>query len=68
MFSEIENGVSIHCFQDSSIGSCTFRNVQMDAIPTLSEWGMIAAATALMIAGVLFAVRKRLQASNEFDE
>jgi hypothetical protein len=57
-FIEIENGVSIHCFQDSSLGACTFRNVQTDAIPTLSEWGMIAAAAALMLAGVLFAVRR----------
>ncbi len=28
-------------------------------IPTLSEWGMIAAATGLMIVGVYFAVRRR---------
>ena len=32
-------------------------------IPTLSEWGMIAAAAGLMLVGVFFAVRKRLQAS-----
>jgi hypothetical protein len=28
-------------------------------IPTLSEWGMLAAAAGLMIVGVYFAVRKR---------
>jgi len=58
VFSEIENGISIHCIQDSSIGSCTFRNVQTDAIPTLSEWGLIAMAGILLILG-LFAVSKR---------
>ncbi len=40
----------------------------INPIPTLSEWGMIAAAAGLMLVGVFFAVRKRLQASNEFDE
>jgi hypothetical protein len=39
-------------------GSAAPRN-----IPTLSEWGMIAAAAGLMLIGVFFAVRKRLHAS-----
>jgi hypothetical protein len=34
-----------------------------DPIPTLSEWGMISAAVGLMLVGVFFAARKRLQAS-----
>lgn len=29
------------------------------AIPTLSEWGMISAATGLMLVGVFFAIRRR---------
>ncbi len=36
------------------------------SIPTLSEWGMIAAAAGLMLAGVFFAVR-RLRASKQSD-
>ena len=41
-----------------------FAEVEPREIPTLSEWGMIAAAGGLMMVGVFFAVRrKRLQAS-----
>jgi len=36
-------------------------------IPTLSEWGMIAAAAGLGLVGVFFAVRKRLRASKQSD-
>jgi hypothetical protein len=34
----------------------------LDDVPTLSQLGMIAAAAGLMLVGVFFAVRKRLQA------
>ncbi|MEW6144050.1 MAG: IPTL-CTERM sorting domain-containing protein [Thermodesulfobacteriota bacterium] len=37
--------------------------VQFDAIPTLSEWGMIAMAGVLGIAGLLIAIRKRKAAA-----
>ncbi len=33
-------------------------------IPTLSEWGMIGAATGLILVGVFFALRRRLRTSN----
>jgi hypothetical protein len=41
-------------FTNLSFGDCEFAN-----IPTLSEWGMIAAAAGLMIVGVFFAIRRR---------
>ena len=44
--------------------TCEFTNVMTERnIPTLSEWGMIAAAAGLALIGVFFAVRrKRLNA------
>ena len=57
----IENGVSVRCVSEGFI-SCTFTNVRVPVIPTLSEWGMIAAAAGLALVGVFFAVRrKRMQ-------
>ncbi len=50
------------------IQGCNLNSTIARDIPALSEWGMIAAAAGLMLVGVFFAVRKRLQASNEFDE
>jgi len=42
---------------------CIFVNVDPSAIPTLSEWGMIAAAAGLGLVGMFFAIRrKRAQA------
>ena len=70
-FTQIEDGIEIACNSPSGNAFCAFRNVQSDTIsriPTLSEWGMIAAAAGLMLVGVFFAVRKRLRARNEFDE
>jgi hypothetical protein len=56
----IENGVSLDCFGPSEI-TCTFTNVRgsISNIPTLSEWGMIAAAGGLALIGVFFAVRRK---------
>jgi len=56
----IENGVSLDCFGPSEI-TCTFTNVRgsFSNVPTLSEWGMIAAAGGLMLIGVFFALRKK---------
>ncbi|MEW6144570.1 MAG: hypothetical protein AB1598_06075 [Thermodesulfobacteriota bacterium] len=57
---EIENGFIATCTAPGEgFAECTFYNVQLDVIPTLSEWGMIAAAAGLMIVGVFFAVRRR---------
>lgn len=57
---EIENGVSIGCPGGIAVINCTFFNVRVASpIPTLSEWGMIAAAAGLMLVGVFFAMRRR---------
>ena len=61
-FTQIENGVEIACNSPSGNAFCAFRNVQSDTIsqiPTLSEWGMIAAGAGLVLVGVFFAVRRR---------
>ena len=63
-FTQIEDGIEIVCNSPSGNAFCAFRNVQSDTIsqiPTLSEWGLIAAAAGLGLIGVFFAVRKRLQ-------
>ncbi len=71
-FTAIPGGITALCTSEAlSETTCTFVNVPgvtSNAIPTLSQWGMIAAAAGLGLIGVFFAVRKRLQASNEFDE
>ena len=57
----IDNGISLDCIQGSEI-TCTFTNVRGSTptdIPTLSEWGMIAAAGGLALVGVFFALRRR---------
>ncbi|HSC35549.1 MAG TPA: IPTL-CTERM sorting domain-containing protein [Thermodesulfobacteriota bacterium] len=57
----IENGVSLDCLGGTEI-TCTFTNVRgilTTNIPTLSEWGMIAAAGGFALIGVFFAVRRR---------
>ncbi|MEW6143868.1 MAG: IPTL-CTERM sorting domain-containing protein [Thermodesulfobacteriota bacterium] len=55
----IENGVSLDCLGGTEI-TCTFTNVRgASPIPTLSEWGMIAAAAGLILIGVFFAVRRK---------
>jgi len=55
----LPDGVQIQCLSQGFI-SCTFTNVQqISNIPTLSEWGMIAAAAGLALVGVFFAVRRR---------
>jgi len=56
----IEDGVSLDCIQ-SNVVTCTFTNVRgsISNIPTLSEWGTIAAAVGLALVGVFFAVRRK---------
>ncbi len=66
--SNIRDGISANCAPQSGFAeiTCTFVNgVPPANIPTLSEWGMIAAAAGLMLVGVFFAVRKRLRASKQ---
>jgi len=56
----IKDGISLDCLGGTEI-TCTFTNVtgHVSNIPTLSEWGMIAAAGGLVLVGVFFAVRRR---------
>ncbi|MEW6144559.1 MAG: IPTL-CTERM sorting domain-containing protein [Thermodesulfobacteriota bacterium] len=56
---EIENGIQLFCSPNGGAAQCFFINVQVGNIPTLSEWGMIAAAAGLGLVGVWFAVRRR---------
>ncbi|MCI0480532.1 MAG: hypothetical protein L0213_02965 [Candidatus Dadabacteria bacterium] len=53
-----ENNVLINCLTVGE-GLCTFTNVQTENIPTLGEWGMIAAAAGLVLVGVWFVLRRR---------
>ena len=62
---EVENGVALQCVTQSTEGTCTFINRPAVAnIPTLSEWGMIAAAAGLVLVGVFYAVRRKRAAVN----
>lgn len=61
-FEIVEGGVLVECLTPSAFGECIFTNVPGNTtrnIPTLSEWGMIAAAAGLGLVGVFFAVRRR---------
>ena len=59
----IENGVVVLCTtQQGPIGMrCFFNNVRgtAGAVPTLTEWGMIAAGAGLGLIGVFFAYKRR---------
>jgi Domain of unknown function (DUF5979) len=61
IINDIEGGIFIECDEPGeTVVTCTFVNVRAaSAIPTLSEWGMIAVAGGLMLVGVFFAVRRR---------
>jgi hypothetical protein len=58
VFIDDENRVVADCL---SVGfaACTFTNRALSNVPTLSEWGMIAAAAGLVLIGVFFALRRR---------
>lgn len=62
VFVDEDNNVIADCL---SVGfaACTFTNRALSNIPTLSEWGMIAAAAGLVMVGVFFAVRRRRAAA-----
>lgn len=56
----IENGAVFTCNEPTQqFLECDFVNLITANIPTLSEWGMIAAAAGLGLVGVFFAVRRR---------
>jgi hypothetical protein len=66
-FEFVPGGVIVLCTTQSEASTtCTFFNSQSAGtnIPTLSEWGMIAAAGGLMLAGVWFAVRRKRTSFN----
>jgi hypothetical protein len=61
----VENGVNIVCDDVGGEAECVWTNVRSTRnIPTLSEWGMIAAAAGLALVGVFFAVRRKRAALN----
>lgn len=63
----LEDGWVEQCVNPQAETFCTITNVRDVNIPTLSEWGMIAAAAGLVMVGVFFAVRQRLRASEQSD-
>lgn len=61
VITEIPDGFATECVNASEGEAfCVITNVLiLRSIPTLSEWGMIAAAAGLGLIGVFFAVRRR---------
>ena len=66
VISEIEGGIEVECVEPSEeVVVCTFINVPVNdvpvvsSIPTLSEWGMIAASAGLALIG-FFGLRRRI--------
>lgn len=56
----VENGVTIECLNAGGEAECVWTNVRLTRpIPTLSQWGMIAAASGLGLVGVFFAMKRR---------
>jgi len=60
---EFEDGFSIQCSLGTEVVTrCVVRNVKRaNPIPTLSEWGLVAAAGGLLLIGAYYATRKRLR-------
>jgi len=60
---EFEDGFSVQCSQGTDIFTrCVVRNVRhLNPIPTLSEWGLFAAAGGLLLIGAFYATRRRLR-------
>jgi hypothetical protein len=58
---QIPNGWTILCVDgDQGAAVCDVTNIPFsNPIPTLSEWGMIAAAAGLGLVGVFYAIRRR---------
>jgi hypothetical protein len=57
--SDIENGIQLFCSPNGGAAECLFFNRAIGGVPTLSQWGMIAAGVGLILIGVFFAVRRR---------
>lgn len=57
---EIRGGFTVDCIDVGATASCVITNVPVTRpIPTLSEWGMIAATAGLGLVGVFFAMKRR---------
>lgn len=58
---DIPGGIQVECVEPGGeTVVCTFINVRpVSQIPTLSEWGMIAAAAGLGLMSLFYAVRRR---------
>ena len=57
---DIADGIEVTCNVPGSEGLCIFNNFSTTRpIPTLSEWGMIAAVAGLGFVGVIFVLRRR---------
>ncbi len=61
---KVENGVEFECTIPFSSIECTFINKGPANVPTLSQWGMIAAAAGLVLVGVFFAIKRKRAAVN----
>ena len=58
---EVENGLNFLCL-DSSEVTCTFSNfAPTRAIPTMSQWGLIAMAGILVLVGIWGITRKKAE-------
>jgi hypothetical protein len=55
----IDGGVSLECANNAGVATCTFFNIHLRPIPTLTEWGLIAMAGLMGIAGFLVVIRRR---------
>ncbi len=53
-----ENNILASCSSPGG-ATCIFVNLEIGNIPTLSEWGMIAAVAGLVLIGVFFAVKRK---------
>ena len=65
VFVDEDNQVIASCIQ-AGTSTCAFNNVAVQVsrnVPTLSEWGIIAAAAGLGLIGLFFAVRRRKAAA-----
>ena len=58
---QIDGGIEVFCESANGVtADCTITNTLRTNVPTLSEWGMIAAAAGLGLIGVFFASRRRM--------
>ena len=61
---KVSNGVQLTCTEEIEITSveCTFINAQSEAIPTFSQWGIVALVVVLGIVGFTVLRRRKVTA------